>query len=127
MSYCGLKNSLYPDKKPMGFPFDRRPRAKSDVKEKVFKLKDFLTDNMATQIVRIRFNREEPLLCLPRIESKFNKTMQELAEEVDKIPGPSAENATKSDASTKVTAEPEKKKPSDSSSKTSQAKDEKKQ
>lgn len=39
-SFCGVRNRLYPDRKPMGYPFDRRPRDGVDT------LKDFLTPNM---------------------------------------------------------------------------------
>ncbi|NP_001301064.1 hemocyanin AA6 chain-like [Limulus polyphemus] len=47
VSYCGAKDSKYPDKKPMGFPFDRRIDA-HDIEE-------FLTPNMALTDVKIKF------------------------------------------------------------------------
>jgi tyrosinase len=42
-SYCGVRDRLYPDKRAMGFPFDRLPRDNSD------RLSTFLTPNMAVQ------------------------------------------------------------------------------
>lgn len=39
-SYCGIRDRMYPDKKPMGYPFDRLPRSGSD------SLASFLTPNM---------------------------------------------------------------------------------
>lgn len=48
-SYCGLRDSKYPDKQPMGFPFDRLPRTG------VQTIKQFLTANMGLQDVVIRF------------------------------------------------------------------------
>lgn len=49
-SYCGLQNAKYPDSRSMGYPFDRNPR------EGVTTLQQFLTPNMITQDVRIRFS-----------------------------------------------------------------------
>ncbi|GFT57366.1 hemocyanin F chain [Nephila pilipes] len=46
-SYCGIKNQKYPDKRAMGFPFDRVIKAKST--------KDFLLPNMKLQNVKIQF------------------------------------------------------------------------
>lgn len=40
LAYCGIRDRLYPDKRAMGYPFDRLPR---DGKEW---LADFLTPNM---------------------------------------------------------------------------------
>ncbi|XP_044743290.1 phenoloxidase 1-like [Chrysoperla carnea] len=48
-SYCGIKDRLYPDRRSMGYPFDREPR------NGVNTLREFLTPNMATQNVQIRF------------------------------------------------------------------------
>ena len=48
-SYCGVLNEKYPDKKPMGYPFDR-PMDKN-----VTQLSQFLTPNMATANIRIQF------------------------------------------------------------------------
>lgn len=39
-SYCGLRDRLYPDKRPMGYPFDRLPRRGADM------LSSFVTPNM---------------------------------------------------------------------------------
>ncbi|KAK9503579.1 hypothetical protein O3M35_010108 [Rhynocoris fuscipes] len=47
VSYCGLKGSKYPDKKPMGFPFDRPARSGVDT------IQQFLTPNMRIQDVSI--------------------------------------------------------------------------
>jgi hypothetical protein len=49
-SFCGVRDRLYPDRKPMGFPFDRlSPRG-------VDSLSQFLTPNMRTQDVSIVFS-----------------------------------------------------------------------
>lgn len=37
VSYCGVRDNKYPDKKPMGFPFDR------NIQDNNAKLEDFLT------------------------------------------------------------------------------------
>lgn len=49
-SFCGLKEQLYPDKRGMGFPFDRVYRANT--------LNDFvnLADNMQVNSFTIRHN-----------------------------------------------------------------------
>ncbi|CAG9576271.1 unnamed protein product [Danaus chrysippus] len=47
-SYCGIRDRKYPDRRPMGFPFDRPSRASS--------LQDFLTPNMATKPCTIFFS-----------------------------------------------------------------------
>lgn len=48
-SYCGLKDKLYPDRRSMGYPFDRVPR------DGVSTLQEFLTPNMRVQDVDIVF------------------------------------------------------------------------
>lgn len=48
-SYCGVRDNLFPDKRSMGYPFDRQPRDGVDT------LQQFLTPNMAVQDVTIRF------------------------------------------------------------------------
>nr|CAC44752.1 hemocyanin subunit 4 [Cupiennius salei] len=47
VSYCGAKDQKYPDKKPMGFPFDRHLTART--------AEELLTDNMAITDVKIKF------------------------------------------------------------------------
>lgn len=60
-SYCGLRDGKYPDKRSMGFPFDRMPRTGVDI------LKQFLTPNMAVTDVRIFHNdRTEPPPANPK-------------------------------------------------------------
>ncbi|KAI7815440.1 phenoloxidase [Rhyzopertha dominica] len=49
MSYCGIKDRLYPDRRSMGYPFDRMPRDGVDT------LQQFLTPNMRVQDVSIQF------------------------------------------------------------------------
>ncbi|KAL1138896.1 hypothetical protein AAG570_008958 [Ranatra chinensis] len=49
-SYCGIRDALYPDKRSMGYPFDRLPREGADT------LRSFLTKNMFTKDIDIEFN-----------------------------------------------------------------------
>lgn len=49
-SYCGVRDRKYPDKKPMGYPFDRLPRQGVDTVQK------FLTPNMKVIPVNIVHN-----------------------------------------------------------------------
>ncbi|XP_055551442.1 phenoloxidase 2 [Wyeomyia smithii] len=46
-SYCGVRDRLYPDRRAMGYPFDRLARTGVD------RLSNFLTPNMAVQPVNI--------------------------------------------------------------------------
>ncbi|CAH1163694.1 unnamed protein product [Phaedon cochleariae] len=48
-SFCGIKDRLYPDRRSMGYPFDRQPRDGVDT------LQQFLTPNMRVQDVVIKF------------------------------------------------------------------------
>ncbi|XP_067015103.2 phenoloxidase 2 [Anabrus simplex] len=48
-SYCGIRGQLYPDRRPMGFPFDRIPPNNG------MKLEDFLLSNMHAVNVSIHF------------------------------------------------------------------------
>ncbi|CAG9825512.1 unnamed protein product [Phaedon cochleariae] len=48
-SYCGIKDKLYPDRRSMGYPFDRQPRTGVDT------LQQFLTPNMRVRDVSINF------------------------------------------------------------------------
>ncbi|GBP20809.1 Phenoloxidase subunit 1 [Eumeta japonica] len=48
-SYCGLRDRKYPDRRSMGYPFDRVPRSG------VSSLSEFLTPNMRVQNCTIRF------------------------------------------------------------------------
>ncbi|XP_044743292.1 phenoloxidase 1-like [Chrysoperla carnea] len=48
-SFCGIKDRLYPDRRSMGYPFDREPRTGVNT------IREFLTPNMAIQKVSIRF------------------------------------------------------------------------
>lgn len=48
--FCGLKDRKYPDKRAMGYPFDRSARDGIDSLEK------FLTSNMQVQTVTIAHN-----------------------------------------------------------------------
>lgn len=54
-AYCGVRDGRYPDKKPMGYPFDRKSRAIPN--NIVPSLDDFVTPNMKVQDVAIRFKR----------------------------------------------------------------------
>lgn len=48
-SYCGLKNRKYPDKRSMGFPWDR------PTSPEILTMAEFLLPNMIAQDVKIRF------------------------------------------------------------------------
>ncbi|CAH1283386.1 unnamed protein product [Diabrotica balteata] len=48
--FCGVKDKLYPDRRSMGYPFDRQPRRGVD------NLQQFLTPNMRVQDVAIKFS-----------------------------------------------------------------------
>ncbi|XP_046387012.1 phenoloxidase 1-like [Ischnura elegans] len=59
-SFCGIRDKKYPDRRSMGFPFDRMPRTGVDT------LQQFLTPNMAVTDVRIVFdNRTEAPGAVP--------------------------------------------------------------
>lgn len=47
-SFCGVRDRLYPDRRPMGYPFDRLPRAGAD------RLGSFLLPNMNVSDVTIQ-------------------------------------------------------------------------
>jgi hypothetical protein len=47
--FCGIRDKLYPDKRSMGYPFERMPR------DGVNTLKEFLTPNMFVRDVKIKF------------------------------------------------------------------------
>lgn len=51
-AYCGIRNRLYPDKRNMGFPFDRPSIKNNDI------LKEFLLPNMNTVECKIIFTDE---------------------------------------------------------------------
>ncbi|GFU04311.1 hemocyanin F chain [Nephila pilipes] len=46
-SYCGVKDRKYPDKRAMGYPFDREIKARS--------IEEFLLPNINLQKVKIQF------------------------------------------------------------------------
>jgi tyrosinase len=46
-SYCGIRDRKYPDRRAMGYPFDRTAQINS--------LSDFLTPNMGVRNCTIRF------------------------------------------------------------------------
>lgn len=54
-SYCGVKDRRYPDRRSMGYPFDRVPR------DGVSTLQEFLTPNMAILNVLVHFNEQTVL------------------------------------------------------------------
>uniref|UniRef100_A0A6A7FNP2 Phenoloxidase 2-like n=1 Tax=Hirondellea gigas TaxID=1518452 RepID=A0A6A7FNP2_9CRUS len=56
-SYCGVLDSRYPDKRPMGFPFDRLPpRELRTPREQVITISDLaILDNMFVHDIKIRF------------------------------------------------------------------------
>ncbi|KAL3279080.1 hypothetical protein HHI36_016594 [Cryptolaemus montrouzieri] len=48
--FCGIKDKMYPDRRSMGYPFDREPR------DGVNTLQQFLTPNMRVQDITIQFS-----------------------------------------------------------------------
>ncbi|XP_016984437.1 phenoloxidase 3-like [Drosophila rhopaloa] len=58
-SYCGIRDRLYPDRKAMGYPFDRVPRATATT------LNQFLTSNMQT--VEITITHDSTIDRLPAL------------------------------------------------------------
>lgn len=64
VSFCGVRNSRYPDRRHMGFPFDRLPRAGAVT------LNQFLTPNMRVQDVQIRFT--DRIVNGPSVTSNTN-------------------------------------------------------
>lgn len=48
-SYCGLLHDKYPDKRSMGFPFDRQAPIET------LTMNDFLLENMETRKITIKF------------------------------------------------------------------------
>ena len=56
-SYCGILNDRYPDKRPMGFPFDRQPpRELRTPQEQVQFVTDLARlDNIAVHDITIKF------------------------------------------------------------------------
>lgn len=57
-AYCGLQDRKYPDKRAMGYPFDRSAR------DGIGSLEKFLTSNMQVQTVTIAHNDK-------RVETKM--------------------------------------------------------
>lgn len=54
-SYCGVRDRRYPDRKPMGYPFDRLPRQGAD------RLSSFMTPNMRRVDVNV-VHRDQTVL-----------------------------------------------------------------
>ncbi|XP_052128833.1 phenoloxidase 2-like [Frankliniella occidentalis] len=69
-SICGVMNGKYPDKRPMGFPFDRQPASH------VRSLRSFLTPNMFVQDVTIRF--KDTVVLASHNASIFDKNIIKL-------------------------------------------------
>ncbi|KAE8573876.1 Putative prophenoloxidase [Halyomorpha halys] len=51
-SYCGIRSQLYPDRRSMGYPFDRLPRQRADT------LRQFLTPNMMVVDVTVQHTNQ---------------------------------------------------------------------
>lgn len=74
-SYCGLRGGLYPDRRAMGFPFDRLPRVNVNT------LTQFLTPNMRVQDTTIRFTDRtvaRPSVGVQNTAGNQNQTGQRL-------------------------------------------------
>lgn len=63
LAYCGIRDRKYPDKKAMGFPFDRFPREDSPM------LVDFLTPNMHVSQFKI-VHSDKTVQRMPRNDDK---------------------------------------------------------
>lgn len=63
-TFCGLTDQSYPDRRPMGFPFDRRPLDDVDSLTKFASL----STNMAVVTCVIRFNETEPDLVVEPLD-----------------------------------------------------------
>jgi tyrosinase len=61
-SYCGIRDRKYPDKKAMGYPFDRLARDGKD------RLEMFLTSNMFVQDCTIIHENNQ----MPRTRKRSN-------------------------------------------------------
>ncbi|KAL0867933.1 hypothetical protein ABMA27_008607 [Loxostege sticticalis] len=61
-SFCGLRDALYPDKRAMGFPFDRPSNTATNIE-------DFLTPNMFLTDITIRL-QSTPIVPNPRNPTK---------------------------------------------------------
>ena len=59
VSFCGLRDRKYPDRRPMGYPFDRPPP------DTMKSLEEFLTPNMAMTKISIHY-KESDTDILPR-------------------------------------------------------------
>lgn len=72
--YCGVRDRLYPDKKPMGFPFDR------PIRDGVDNLSSFLTPNMKSENVTIIF--KDRMIERPKFwnlnNNQFNPKLNDL-------------------------------------------------
>lgn len=71
VTFCGLKDLKYPDRKPMGFPFDRPMRSGVNM------LPEFLTPNMKVQrltIVHLDETRAGNLLPVDSIPAPGQNT-----------------------------------------------------
>ncbi|XP_016988367.1 phenoloxidase 3-like [Drosophila rhopaloa] len=64
-SYCGLRDRLYPDRRSMGYPFDRLPPWN------VTSLNQFLTSNMKT--VEVTITHDKTIETLPPLTNRNRK------------------------------------------------------
>ncbi|XP_023313615.1 phenoloxidase subunit 1-like [Trichogramma pretiosum] len=69
VSFCGLRDLKYPDRRAMGFPFDRAGAAN------VRLLRDFVTPNMKVQQVTVRFSNIVKPRAVSRPANNNNATM----------------------------------------------------
>lgn len=60
LAYCGIRDRKYPDKRNMGYPFDRLPREGSE------RLADFLTPNMHVSQFKI-VHTDKTVQRMPKI------------------------------------------------------------
>ncbi|BES90425.1 Phenoloxidase subunit 2 [Nesidiocoris tenuis] len=75
-SYCGLRDSVYPDKRAMGYPFDRPAR------DGVDRIADFLTANMAVIDVAVIHNNrtvDQSGVQIQDLQDRFGKPQRKPA------------------------------------------------
>uniref|UniRef100_A0A6P7G6C7 Phenoloxidase 1-like n=1 Tax=Diabrotica virgifera virgifera TaxID=50390 RepID=A0A6P7G6C7_DIAVI len=80
-SYCGLRDNQYPDRRSMGYPFDRQPRVPEEPTKRIKTLQEFLTPNMKVTDVFIEFNNQ--IDAAPKVNENVDNSEIEHPVDVD--------------------------------------------